>query len=209
MSQETVTISGERTIEATLDTPETETDAVAVVAPPHPVKRGDRDDPRLKAIRDYLLDHDVAVLRFDYAEWTEGEGEIADTYAALSWAAERYDQVGLTGYSFGATVAALAAADVDEDSAVGQRLVAVSLLAVDVRIGDQDEFDAADALEDIDVPVRVVYASEDDRVRWEPVVERARELNLEENNVDTGHFFVGSLEIAGRKAGEFLVEHAE
>jgi len=202
MRQETVLVPGARDVEATLDEPD-DADATAcvVACPPHPQHRGHRGDARLEAVSEHLVDAGVACLRFDYGDWDEGRGEREDARNALRWAAERYETVGVFGFSFGGSIAALAAATTDVD------LCAASLLAPAAEL--ESGLNAADALAAIDVPLQVVYATRDDTADWEPVVEAARELDCEVVELDGDHFFVGKLDTVAEAVGPFLLTHCQ
>jgi alpha/beta superfamily hydrolase len=200
MNSEDLPIPGGRDVRATLDSPESEdTDAIVVACPPHPQHRGHRGDARLKAVSEALMADGVACLRFDYGDWDEGYGEREDARNALRWARDRYDRVGIFGFSFGTAVAALAASSVEPQPE------AVSLLAPTAKLAD--DLDTVAALDDVEAPVQVVYGTRDDTVDWEPVVERARELGFEVVELGADHFFVGQHEKVADSVSGFLVEH--
>ncbi|WP_129113013.1 CocE/NonD family hydrolase [Halegenticoccus tardaugens] len=209
MDGEAVLIPGGRDVRATLDAAERadgtdesgdepangggkaagRADAVVVACPPHPQHRGHRGDDRLVAVSDALAERGVDCLRFDYGEWDGGRGERADAHNAIRWARERYDRVGLFGFSFGAAVALLVAADRADLAAVSALAPAASLDA---------DLDAANAVDGIAAPLQVVYGVRDDTVDWGPVVDRARERDADVVELRADHFFVGQ----GRKVGE-------
>jgi alpha/beta superfamily hydrolase len=186
-----VVIPGARDVRARLDTPGA--DAVVVACPPHPQYGGSRSDPRLRAVS-HALAPDVACLRFDYGPWDDGEGERRDAERAISWARERFERVGLFGYSFGAGVALRAAAD--EDS-----LAACAVLAPP---GDGAILDAVDA---VACPLQVVYGERDDTVDWNPVVTRARELNHTVESLPADHHFAGQQDRVGGLVAGFFGHH--
>ncbi|RLM50659.1 alpha/beta hydrolase [Halorubrum sp. Atlit-28R] len=208
---DTVLIPGSRDVRATLDAaaddgardgPDdaTRADAVVVACPPHPQQRGHRGDERLRAVSDALTDRGVDCLRFDYGDWDEGYGETTDADAAVGWARERYDRVGLFGFSFGGTVALVAAA-----SRPG--LAGVCALAPTARLNpDVDAVAALDDLAERGVPTRVLYATRDSTADWVPVVERAGELGIETVAFESDHFFVGRSGTVGEAAAAFLGE---
>ncbi|MCD2200060.1 dienelactone hydrolase family protein [Halobacterium sp. KA-4] len=199
MQQKTVLVPGARDVEATLDAPEDgEASACVVMCPPHPQHRGHRGDDRLVAVAEYLVERGVAALRFDYGDWDEGLGEREDARNAVRWASERYEHVGLFGFSFGGSIAALAAASVDVE------LCAVSLLAPTAEL--EAGLDAADALADVTAPLQVVYATRDTTADWEPVVEAARECDCEVVELDADHFFVGRTHHVAEAVGPFLAD---
>lgn len=199
MDNETVLVPGARDVEATLDTPDdAEPSACVVMCPPDPRERGHRGDDRLVAVSEYLVDRNTATLRFDYGEWDEGMGEREDARNAIRWASERYEDVGVFGFSFGGAIAVLAAAT------VGKQLCAVSVLAPAAEL--PAGLTAADAVEDMDAPVQVVYAARDTTADWAPVVEAAEALDHDIVELGADHFFVGRMDTVAETAGPFLFD---
>ncbi|OYR46417.1 MULTISPECIES: dienelactone hydrolase family protein [unclassified Halorubrum] len=198
---ETVLIPGGRDVRATLDTAASDgsrADAVVVACPPHPQQRGRRGDERLTAVSDALTGRGIDCLRFDYGDWDEGYGESTDADNAVAWAAERYERVGLFGFSFGAAVALVTAA-----SRPG--LAGVCALAPTARLNpDVDAVAALDDLVDLSVPTQVLYATRDSTADWEPVVERAKELGIETKTFESDHFFVGRSGDVGEAVAAFF-----
>ena len=200
MPSEELPIPGARDVQATLDSPDDAApDAVVVACPPHPQFGGHRGDARLTAVSEALGERGIACLRFDYGEWDEGYGEREDARNALRWAVERYDRVGIFGFSFGGGTAALAAATAEVD------LSAVSLLAPASKLAP--DLDAAAALSDVDAPVQVCYGVRDTTADWKPLVERARELGHEVVELSSDHFFVGKQEKVAARVVDFLAPH--
>ena len=151
----------------------------------------------------------IDCLRFDYGAWDGGPGELADVRNALSWAAERYDRVGLFGYSFGGCLALVAATG--PDSGVGSSLSAVSALAPARRLAP--EIDAAAAVNRIAMPLQVVYGTRDGTAEWEPVVEAARKRAAERGTdavclveLEADHFFVGRTDRIGETVGAWIAD---
>ena len=196
MTSNKVVVPGVRDVRGSLDVPDGETDSVIVACPPHPQFDGNRNDNRLVALSEYLTKRGIACLRFDYGDWDDGYGEREDARNALRFARERYDRVGIFGFSFGGAIATLAG--VDENANV------IALLAPASRL--TDELDAAAALDDVEVPLKVLYGSRDDLADWKPLVERAKELGFETEEFPADHFFVGQETKVAGKLGEFLVE---
>ena len=180
-------------------------DACVVACPPHPQQRGHRGDQRLVAIADRLTDAGVDCLRFDYGDWDEGYGELGDTYAALEWANERYERVGLTGFSFGGCLTLLAAGGTTVGGSAGPTpdLDAAAALAPPSRLND--DLRAVPAMEQIDAPATVVYGERDDVADWEPVIEAAERLGWPTTPLSADHFFVGRTAAVGDAVGEFLL----
>ncbi|MFC6716841.1 alpha/beta hydrolase [Natrialbaceae archaeon GCM10025810] len=161
-------------------------EAIVVACPPHPQHGGSRTDPRLVAVSDALTGAGIACLRFDYGPWDGGYGEREDVRNALRWAAERYDAVGLFGYSFGASEAVLAGANLEDDRA---NLAGVVALAPTARLAD--DLDVLEALADLEAPIAVCYGERDATVEWEPVVDATAERGGETVALPADHFFVG------------------
>ncbi|MCT9097730.1 dienelactone hydrolase family protein [Haloarchaeobius sp. HME9146] len=190
-------VPGARDVRATLDSAGDDATACVVACPPHPQHGGNRSDRRLVAVGEVLTHHGIDCLRIDYGDWDEGYGEREDVRNALRWAADRYETVGLFGYSFGGCQALLAASTVDVPVA------AVSVLAPAPRLAA--DLDAVAALDDIDCPVQVCYGERDDLVDWQQVVDRADELGHETVAYGADHHFVGQHEKIAKTVGSFLV----
>jgi hypothetical protein len=191
----TVLVPGGRDVRATLDS--VDGDAVVVACPPHPQHGGTRRDGRLRAVGDALGERGIDCLRFDYGPWDEGRGERADARNALRWATERYDRVGLFGYSFGGAVALVTAADSDD-----ARPDAVSALAPISRL--ESGASAADAVYDVSVPMQVCYGVRDDTADWQAVVEAARAAGATVEELPADHFFVGQEAKVATTVADFL-----
>ena len=191
-------ITETRDLRATLDGPDGAT-AVVVACPPHPQMGGSRSDARLRAVSDVLTDRGVACLRFDYGPWDDGRGERGDVRDALAWGREGFDAVGLFGFSFGAGVALLAAAETDQPPE------ATSFLAPPATITeDGDVVAAVESLAADGHAAQVVYGERDEAVDWRPVVAAAREAGWPCEGVDGGHLFTGQKVHVSRAVGDFL-----
>lgn len=193
-----ISIPGPRSLTGSLDS--VESDSVVVACPPHPQFGGDRHDSRLVAVSDGLLDAGIDCLRFDYGSWDEGRAERRDVRQALSWARESYDRVGLFGFSFGAAMAILAGGPEDEEPTPD----ALSALAPAAQVAEDN--DVVDALGVLECPAQVVYGERDDTAEWEPVVQRARELDVDVRSFPADHFFIGQQEKVAAVVVEFLAE---
>jgi alpha/beta superfamily hydrolase len=169
-----------------------------VACPPHPQFGGNRRDARLRAVSDALGERGVDCLRIDYGDWDEGVGERTDARKSVEWAAERYDRVGLFGYSLGAVVALSVASD---RTTVDDPLCAVSVLAPPARSGGGD---VAGAVDGIYAPLQVLYGERDATVDWEPVVEAARERGADVQSLPGDHFFAGLGERVGGAVAAFV-----
>ena len=203
-TDDTVLIPGGRDVRGTLDMADCENgaDEIVVACPPHPQFGGTRNDSRLVAVGEALGERGIDCLRIDYGEWDEGYGESTDADNAIGWALERYDRVGLFGFSFGGTVALVAAA-------ARPCLVAVSALAPAARINA--DVDAVEATGRIDSPIQVVYGTRDSVADWKPVVERARQRadaghDVEVAEFSADHLFVGQYDWVAERVGQFVAE---
>ena len=187
-------LPGPRDVRTTLDSDGS--DRVVVACPPHPQFGGDRHDSRLRAVSDALAERAIDCLRIDYGPWDDGRGERTDALTAAEWAGERYETVGLFGYSFGGAVALSAAIETNS-------LAAVSALAP--AAGSVEGFDPAD-LDTIACPAQVVYGERDDTAEWQAVVERAEQLGWSVESMPADHFFVSQQSRIGELVGDFLAD---
>jgi alpha/beta superfamily hydrolase len=192
--RESILIPGRRDSRGWLDSAG-EADAVVVACPPHPQQGGSPTDERLRAVSDALVAEDVDCLRLDYGPWAEGQGERRDVENAVAWARERYETVGLFGYSFGATLALVVASEGGVDAA--------SALAPDATLGDG--LDAVASVSELRVPTQVCVGERDTTVDWEPVADAARERGFRVETLPADHFFVGQAGNVAEVVREFLV----
>jgi len=189
-------LTGQRDVRVSVETP---TADIAVVAcPPHPQLGGSRTDPRLKAVGETLGERAIACYRFDYGPWDEGVGEKRDAGTVLAHARDRHDTVGLFGYSFGAGVAVLAAADAESQPA------ALSVLAPPAAAGEAGGTVAA--FDAIERPIQVIYGERDDTVDRQPLVDRARDRDTTVDSYPADHFFVGQVDEIAELVGAFFAE---
>lgn len=191
-----VLVPGPRDVRGTLAEPDDGAASIVVACPPHPQHGGSRTDSRLVAVAERLRENGIACLRFDYGAWDEGYGEREDVRNAIRWASERYDRVGVFGYSFGGSLALLASATVD------QSVVGVASLAPTAQLAD--DLDARDALSELACPVAVLYGERDTTVDWEPVAELARDRGDEVVELPADHFFVGQTDTIVAEVGGFF-----
>jgi hypothetical protein len=188
---ERLAIPGGRDVRASLDGENGE--AVLVACPPHPQHGGRRHDGRLTAVADALPDR-IDCLRFDYGPWDDGRGERTDAANACAWAAERYDRVGLFGYSFGGGVALCAA--------TGTAVAAVAALSPVARLDDGTDVTAAVAR--VDAPLWVGYGTRDTAVDAGRVAEAAREAGGSVETFAADHLFAGQEATVGERVAAFV-----
>jgi alpha/beta superfamily hydrolase len=193
-------LPGPRGAVASLDDP---TDAASpggracvVACPPHPQQGGTRQDPRLRAASAGLAGEGIACLRIDYGAWDDGFGEVTDAEAALRWAVERYDRVGLFGYSFGAGIALVSARD-DEPPLIG-----VSLLAPPSTAETGEEL--TDTLEGIEWPIQILVGDADETVDHRELATRAAGLGAVVHAFPTDHYFGGVQDRIADRVGSFF-----
>ena len=128
-------------LEGILHQPVSSTFPAAAVCHPHPLYGGDMNNYVVVAVCQALAEAGIAGLRFNYrgvgrseGTYGEGVGERTDAAAALTYlrqlAQVERDRVGIIGYSFGATIALMAA---DEGLAVA---AAISVPAFSQGIPD-------------------------------------------------------------------------
>ncbi len=194
---ETVVVPGPRDVRGRLDTPGA--DRCVVACPPHPQFGGNRNDRRLTAVGDALGERSIAYLRFDYGPWAHGDGEGQDAINAVKWADGRFRSVGLFGYSFGGSIALLAAVETG--------VACVSVLAPGGRL--DEDLDPVDALEALDMPVQVIYGERDSTANWEHVVVRARAIGMTVEPMGADHHFVGQDGKVADLVAAFVDEHLE
>jgi hypothetical protein len=114
--------SGDLTLEGLLHRPPIVSHPAVVVCHPHPLFGGDMHNSVVTAVCQALVQAGIAALRFNFrgvgrsqGRFGDGVGEREDAAAALVYLRRREGvdpaKVGLAGYSFGAAVALMAAAE--------------------------------------------------------------------------------------------------
>jgi alpha/beta superfamily hydrolase len=97
--------------------------AVAVLCHPHSEYGGSMQDLVLEIMGDLLGSLNIASVRFNFrgvgqsgGEFDNGEGEVQDVLSVAGWASHRWPELPLIlgGYSFGAAMALIAAARIEE-----------------------------------------------------------------------------------------------
>lgn len=198
---DSILIPGGRDVRATLDVADEGDEASVVVAcPPHPEHGGHRGDVRLQAVSDGLVDRGIDCLRFDYGSWDDGYGESTDADNAVGWALDRYDRVGLFGFSFGGCIALVTAAERPE-------LAGVCALAPPARLHpDVDATEALATIADRETPTLLVFATRDTTADWQPVADDADRFGLDTIELKADHFFVGRESEMARPIVDFFEE---
>ena len=118
-------------LECALDSPSGEAQGVAVICHPHPVHGGTMDNKVVQTLARAFVQLAWRTVRFKFrgaggseGEWDEGQGEVDDAMAVIAAFRHPGEALMLAGFSFGAYVAAEAAARLGAD-AKPQRLVLV------------------------------------------------------------------------------------
>jgi len=119
------------TIECALDVPSAEPVGTAVICHPHPQHGGTMDNKVVQTLARAALQLGYRAVRFNFrgvggseGAWDEGSGEVDDALAVIAQQRDPARPLLLAGFSFGAYVAAAAAARLD-GAAKPQRLVLV------------------------------------------------------------------------------------
>lgn len=161
-------------------TEEGEGEKGVVIAPPHPLRGGNRHDPRLTRISSRLAELGYRCLRFDYRRpYRYGKGEIGDGREVLNFIKQYTSKIAVVGYSFGSIVANNIADDAD-----------LAVFISPLKKIDEMKFNLA-----IETPSMVVYATRDQIVS----IEESREIinglkNLKRGiAIETDHFYVGKI----------------
>lgn len=163
-------------------TDQAEGDRCVVMCPPHPQYGGNKNDSRLTATAEALNRRGLSALRFDYGDWTGGEGETRDAVHAVEHAHEGWSHVGLFGYSFGAGIAAKASQKTN--------VTALGLLAPPPE--------AAEHLPD--TPTYVIAGTNDTTLDSSQVAEQAEDSRW----VNANHFFTGAIDEVAEKFADFF-----
>ena len=188
-------------LEAIFEQPDT-VRAVGLVCHPHPQFQGTMTNKVAHTLARAMLDEGIAALRFNFrgvgkseGDYDEGVGEVADALAAADWLARQYPTLpmAVTGFSFGARVAILAAS----------RRPCDALVSVAPAVA----LNFALPFEHPNLPWLVVQGEADELVNcddvrtWATSLEPAPQLQL---MPEVGHFFHGNLTPLRRYVRAFL-----
>lgn len=177
----------------------------AIICHPHPLHGGTMRNKVAHTLARAFVNRQFAALRFNFrgvekstGSYDNGRGELADALAATHWLKDRYPGVPLwlAGFSFGAAVAIVAAAECDADglvsvapamSRIGHHAGPMPTCPWLVIQGDEDEL--------VDV---------DETIAWLNGLESGPELQVFSG---TEHFFHGRLVPLRVAVETFIGEH--
>ncbi|MFK7887375.1 MAG: alpha/beta hydrolase [Gammaproteobacteria bacterium] len=175
---------------------------VGLVCHPHPQYQGTMTNKVAHTLARALLDQNCAALRFNFrgvgqseGEYDEGVGEVSDALAAAAWLERQYPHLPMiiSGFSFGARVAILAASRHD-----CRALVSVApAVALNFAL----------PFEHPQVPWLIVQGDDDELVDCNDVVTWAGELEPRPQMQimsEVGHFFHGKLTPLRQTVGRFI-----
>ena len=96
----------------------------AILCHPHPLYGGNMDDAIVRIVEKALASQRISTLRFNFrgtgfseGKHDDGNGEVEDLLSIYDWVADSYkpEKIIITGYSFGAVIAAKAAPQIKSD----------------------------------------------------------------------------------------------
>lgn len=200
MSTKRVVIQSEGTIVGRLR--EGSRQGGVVVCHPHPLYGGNMDNNVVQSIEEGFSSNGFTTLTFNFrgvggsaGSYDEGDGEVTDALAALSFLREGLDEparVVLAGYSFGAWIAVKAA---KKDPGLS------ALFLVSYPFA----FYPSDLFKGIAVPVYFIGGTSDDIGPVDDLLRVYGEITLSEKNlkiISTDHFYHGK----EREIADFIKE---
>jgi uncharacterized protein len=163
---------------------------VAVICHPHPQHGGTLDNKVAQTLARAFVAMDYRAVRFNFrgvgqsgGHWDHGRGEVDDVLAVIDAQRDRTRPLALGGFSFGAAMAAQAAARLPE----GERVERLVLVGPAVQNFDTPPV-PADTL--------VVHGEADEVVPLSAVLDWARPQGLPVTVVPgAGHFFHGQISL--------------
>lgn len=169
-----------------------------ILCPPHPLRGGNREDPRLVRVARDLSSNGISALCIDYGSYGGGFKEVQNVLDAVSFMQKRVSSLGLLGYSFGSVVASNAATE----NRIGG-FVGLSILK---------KVDNLEARLDFDCPKLFVHGKLDDIApfsEFEQLYAEASEPK-EKLVLDAGHFymenFLITMNLVSKRILEFFKE---
>ena len=194
-------------LEAILEQPKSSSEVgCAVVCHPHPLHGGTLHNKVVHTLSRAFMNCDFSTLRFNFRGvgdsdgiFDNGEGELQDVLAAVSWMRERSPHLPLwlAGFSFGAAMAVRAAV---ESTPAGLVSVAPATSRFAGNLNGQP-----------DCPWLIVQGDQDELVPVDETIDWVNTLNPgPELQVfaDTEHFFHGKLVLLRNAVEEFIRERA-
>ncbi|MEM6640230.1 MAG: alpha/beta family hydrolase [Pseudomonadota bacterium] len=178
--------------------------AVGLVCHPHPQFQGAMTNKVAHTLARAMLDEGVAALRFNFrgvgqseGDYDHGVGEVADALAAAEWLARQYPTLPMviSGFSFGARVAILAAS----------RRPCEALISVAPAVA----LNFALPFEHPNVPWLVVQGDADELVACDDVIGWTQTLDPRpdvEVMAGVGHFFHANLTRLRERVRQFLID---
>lgn len=167
-------------------------ESAVVLTHPHPLYGGEMHNSVVSIVRDAYFEKGHTTLRFNFrgagysqGEYDDGDGEQQDVLFAIDYLLKSgYTKITLTGYSFGAWVNLMAAADSD-------------LIEELVLISPPVDFIQFKAMENISVLKLVIAGSRDDYASVSHVSELMNKWNKDavlKEITGADHFYSGCLD---------------
>ncbi|HEX7474831.1 MAG TPA: hypothetical protein VF318_02605 [Dehalococcoidales bacterium] len=163
-----------------------------LLCPPHPRYGGNREDSRLVTIADELAAAGLFAACLDYSAYTGGAGEIDDVLFVLGSLGKNLASLDLLGYSYGAVVAANAAARF-------QSIKSLVLMSPLIKIDNLQI--------DLNSPCRklIIYGLHDDLVAGNiDELYKSAKGKKQKLSLDTDHFYLGYETAVARAVREFF-----
>ncbi|MCD6360580.1 MAG: dienelactone hydrolase family protein [Armatimonadetes bacterium] len=186
-----------------------------VICHPHPRYGGTMDNPVVIDIRDHLLELGIAVLRFNFrgvgasaGECGGGVAEVNDVLGAMAVLRARPEvqagRCGLAGYSFGASMALKAAAELGDVTACG-------LAAFPTEV-EGDGMGDLDYLSQVECPLIFVTGTEDIYSHVTSLTRLVTDHRLQADVVPiegATHFFADAhrRRLTARTIADFMAKH--
>ncbi|MDY6959591.1 MAG: hypothetical protein SVK08_10600 [Halobacteriota archaeon] len=184
--------SGDRILNATLYGSGSE--ALVILAPPHPLMGGTRFDPRLVHLAKELENDKIAALSIDYGNYGGGIREIDDIVSAIEYMEGKVERLGVLGYSFGAVVSS---------NAVAKRSDVISGFATLALLKGIEKVKADLSS---DCPKLLIQGRRDRIAPFSDFEKLYQGANGEKEQLvlETDHFFGGMMEIVSESACDFF-----
>ncbi len=187
-----VTVAGPAgSLDCAIDNPATAPRGVALVCHPHPLHGGTMDNKVVQTLARAFVQLGYTAVRFNFrgigasqGAWDEGRGEVDDALAVAQAHRTAGQPLVMAGFSFGAAMAAQAAARLAADQFAAERVVLVGPAVQNFPLPSVP----ADTL--------VIHGERDDVVALQAVFDWARPQSLPVTVLPgAGHFFHGQLPV--------------